>query len=681
MKLIRLLALFLALTLIAAACGGDNDNSGSPDTDTDTDTPTDIIDDGVESDGSDGSATANVDFIGQWVRYATVADFEAATGETIPAFSQAPALDGSDLPAVEERVPSDAQVMQPANEIGAYGGTFVAAAEGLTGVLWEFPYSYEADLASSTPNIWKSVEVNADATVYTVSLREGIKWSDGTPMTADAWVWYYENVLLNEEIWPEGRSEYQTDSGMGALAKIDDFTIEYTFAEPYGLFPLVMSRVNPAFVPVHYMEQFHPKFAVPDALDALIADSGLTDWTALWGIRESYTDNPDLPTIFAWKVTNDPSSAVRVMERNPYYWKVDPAGNQLPYIDTIQVASGIEGEVALVQAIAGKVDVAQGGFIGGQSNYALLAEQQGSGAFEIVPRIGPAVTLGNIQFNYSIEDAVLNDLFNSFDFRQALSIGTDRGEINAILYNGLLTPSQWAPAAGAPYDGDRNVFTQYAGYDIDGANALLDGLGIAKNDDGIRQRPDGGDVEIVMFMAQEDEFQDSVAIAELIKIQWERDLGIKINIRPRDGGMWGFAEAEEQGIHLTAFPMGEEYPATVGRSEIVVPLGGDWPVHGPWSQWVNSDGAEGTEPPAAVKELAELSRTFQAATDPAAAVEIERQIADLHAENLFVVGLLKQEATFLLANYNVFSSRVGNVSTPSVTDFNYMALETMYLDS
>ena len=226
-----------------------------------------------------------------------------------------------------------------------------------------------------------------------------------------------------------------------------------------------------------------------------------------------------------------------------------------------------------------------------------------------------------------------------------------------------------------------DAFTQYIGHDIEQANALLDGLGIEKNGDGIRQRPDGGDVEIVMFMTQEDELQDSVAIAELIKIQWERDLGIKINIRPRDGDMWGFSEGEEQGIHLTAFGMGEEYPATLGRSEIVVPLGGDWPVHGPWSRWVNSGGEEGTQAPAAVQELADLARQFQAATNPADAVEIERQIAESHAENLFVVGLLKQEATFPLANYNVFSSRVGNISTPSVTEYDYMGLETLYLKS
>ncbi len=680
MKTRNILTPLLALTLVAAACSGDDDSA------TDPPAPT-VATDGGASTSADtttnggGGSTVNVGFTGQWVRYSTIADFEAATGETVDALAESPSLADSGLPSVDERVPVDAQVMQPADEIGTYGGTFVAASASLTGYLWEFPLSYAADLASTAPNIWKSVEANDDATVYTVSLREGLKWSDGEPMTADDWVWYYDNILLNEEVWPDGRSEYQTESGMGSLAKIDDYTIEYTFAEPYGLFPLVMSRVNPAFTPVHYTQQFHPDFADPAELQAAISDSGLTDWTALWEVKESYTDNPEIPTIFAWQVTNEPSAAVRVLKRNSYYWKVDPAGNQLPYIDTMQISPNEEQEVVLVQAIAGEVDLAPGGQIGGQSNYALLADEQSSGAFQIVPRIAAAVTLGNIQFNYSIEDPVLNDLFNSFEFREALSIGTDRDEINAILFNGLLTPSQWAPAAGAPYDGDRDVFTQYASHDIEQANALLDGLDVEKNDDGIRQRPDGGDLEIVMFMMQEDELQDSVAIAELIKIQWERDLGIKINIRPRDGDMWGFAEGEEQGIHLTAFGMGEEYPATLGRSEIVVPLGGDWPVHGPWSQWVNSGGEEGTEPPAAVQELADLARQFQAATNPTDAVDVERQIAELHANNLFVVGLLKQEATFPLANYNVFSSRVGNVSTPSVTEYDYMALETLYLKS
>ena len=203
----NVLASVLALALVAAACSGDGDSASNPLG------PTATVDDATTDDG--GRSPVDGGFTGQWVRYSTIEDYEAGTGESVGALAESPILADAGLPPVAERVPADVLVMQPADEIGTYGGTFVAASASLTGYVWEFPLSYAADLATTAPNIWKRVEANDDATVYTISLREGLKWSDGEPMTADDWVWYYDNILLNEEIWPDGRSEYQTASGMG----------------------------------------------------------------------------------------------------------------------------------------------------------------------------------------------------------------------------------------------------------------------------------------------------------------------------------------------------------------------------------------------------------------------------------------------------------------------------------
>ena len=691
----RLMLIFASLAIVASACGSDGDDSttttttttaapatttAAPTTTTTTAAPTTTTTTTTPGPEAAPPQMMDLEGSGTWSQHATIADYEAASGNTIEAFGESPVLgalvESGELPPVSERLPADAQVVVPSNEIGTYGGTFMFPSGSMP--TWEHVFSYAADMGSTEPNVIKSYEVNDDATVYTFHLREGLKWSDGVPMTANDWVWYYNNITLNEEYSPEVRSEYATDSGPATLTMVDDYTIQYTFQEPNGLFPLVMSRVHPPYTPVHYMSQFHPDTADAAELDALIAESGLTDWTALWETKESYNGNPDIPTIFRWKVTNDESAGVRTLERNPYYWKVDPAGNQLPYIDEVQ-AGEQDGEVQLVTMIAGEADLIWQD--DAQGNYALLKEEEASGNFVMVPQIGMSVGIGNILFAYTVEDQVLADLFNSLDFRVALSIGTDRDEINSIIYNGLLEPSQWAPASGPPYNGERDIFKQYAYHDVAEANALLDNLGTTRDGDAARLRSDGETLELVMEMAMEDEFQDSVAIAELIKLQWERDLGIQLVIRPCDCGFWGFSEGGEPvGLFLTAFPFGNEYPASLGRDEIVVPLGVEWPsVWGPWSAWINSDGEEGAEAPAAAVQLAELARAFQSVGSPSDGIELERQIAEIHAENIWTVGLLHRPSTFALSNYHVFNSRMGNVSNPTPIEVEYMSLESMYI--
>ena len=278
--------------------------------------------------------------------------------------------------------------------------------------------------------------------------------------------------------------------------------------------------------------------------------------------------------------------------------------------------------------------------------------------------IRSAVGIGNILFNYTIEDAVLNELFNSSEFRRALSIGTDRDAINNILYNGLMVASQWAPADGPPYNGERDIFKQYATYSPAEANTLLDSLGLDMDGD-VRLRPDGDPLEIVMFMNQNEECQDSVAIAELLKAQWEETLGIQIIIRPLDADFWGFTEeGEQQGIFLTCFGMSEEYPASLGRGMATEGSGGGW------VGW----------PEEAFGQLSDLKAEFQAATNPDSAIEVERKIAELHADTLWVVSLLKQPATYPPANLHVFSSRMGNISNPSPKEWQYVAMESWFMD-
>ena len=118
----------------------------------------------------------------------------AAAGPALAA-GQAPALEAlvasSELPPLEERLPSNPLVVE-GDSIGTYGGTWRMGMNGggdngliVKTVAYEGLVRYNHEWNTVLPNLAESWEVNADATEYTFKLREGVKWSDGTPFTTE----------------------------------------------------------------------------------------------------------------------------------------------------------------------------------------------------------------------------------------------------------------------------------------------------------------------------------------------------------------------------------------------------------------------------------------------------------------------------------------------------------------
>ena len=622
-----------------------------------------------------GSGSSSPVSAHQWKSWATVDDYQKESGQTVPAFVDPASLKdkvaSGALPAAADRIPKEAEVVAGPDGIGTSGGTMQGGPLGGSDLLYEYPFSYNADQKSTSPNIIKSFEVNATRTEYTMHLREGMKWSDGAPFTSDDWVNYFNNIALNKEYAPQGVSQFLTKGGSGSITKIDDLTFKYTFLDPYWNFPYVMSRMTPPFVPWHYMKDFNPASADPAKLKAELAASGLPNWQALWDAKlGNYADNPETPTVFRWVPTSLPTASVKVFVRNPYYWKVDPAGNQLPYIDSVQTGDA-SSDVLLVSAMAGKVDFATSGSLGGGTNYATLKDQASNGNFQIIPTEHSVDNFGCLTFNFGIKDEYLRKLFNDENFRVALSLGTDRQEINNILYNGLLTPSQWAPSDGPPYNGDAEIYKKYTEYDAAAANKMLDALG-SKMVDGTRIRPDGAPLKITLFYNTGEGAQDSAKMGELIVAQWQK-LGIPVVLKGMNMDTYGFATGETQGMFLSTLGLEGELPYTIGQNQT------DWPVYQPWTDWALSGGTTGTPPPAAMQKAFELHNQFTSAPDEAAAVGFENQILDIYAQNLWVVSLLKRPGVFPTANFDVASSRMGNMSNPMPKEPNYDSFESWFI--
>ena len=158
-----------------------------------------------------------------------------ASAET--AYTQAPMLDSMDLPPVAERLPVEPMVEDADYlTIGTYGGELRRAADGGN---WYNGKPIEEGLFRFTtegvaePNVAKGFSVNEDATVYTIYLREGMKWSDGAPFTAEDCVWFYNAICLNKIDSKGVRNCHKDANGTPAVVeKVDDYTFTVTFGTP-----------------------------------------------------------------------------------------------------------------------------------------------------------------------------------------------------------------------------------------------------------------------------------------------------------------------------------------------------------------------------------------------------------------------------------------------------------------
>ena len=473
---------------------------------------------------------------------------QATTAEDAPmppsTYSEAPMLAekvaAGELPPVDDRLPIDPLIIEPVEEIGQYGGTWRAVdSDGLgwtrQTIMVESYLKWKRDVNGMRPNLLESWEWNDDATELVVHYREGIKWSDGDPLTVDDYLFWWNDMVLDEAV-PVGAPGGTTVGGeLMQVEKVDDFTLRYTFAAPNPLFLENHSRGHyhsAAFVvPSHYLEQFHPKYNT-DLEDA----NDLVDRYNV-GSRLHY---PDMPTFGPWMLTEYQSGQRAVFERNPYYWKVDPDGNQLPYIDRmeVEITEGNPVELVALKAIAGELDIQVRDLA--LQDVPLVLENAEAGDYRVVMWNRGDYAWPWIILMYDHPDEGIVDLMYTQEFRQALSYAIDRDRINNITSLGLATARQFALSPESPEfqtEAGKKVYeawsTSYANHDPDQAMALLDAIGVVDADgDGFRDRPDGTPLELIVDMIAND--TKTVDAMDLIKEDWEA-VGLKTVLNPISG--------------------------------------------------------------------------------------------------------------------------------------------------
>jgi ABC-type transport system substrate-binding protein len=572
----------------------------------------------------------------------------AEKGKEAPELAQQ--VEAGDLPAVEERLPEKPMVVEPVDEIGQYGGTWNSAILGTADVVWlwrtiayEPLVRWDPGWTEPIPNVAESVEVSGGGREYTFKLREGMKWSDGKPFNADDIIFAYEDVLLNEDLIPDVPTAFLGGDEPAEIEKVDDYTVKFTFpGEPNGLFLEQLSYNGQITAwPRHYLEQFHEKYN-PD-VEQLAEEEGAADWISLFTAKaglDGYVDpvhfqNRELPTLAAWEVTQPLGERGRVVVvRNPYYWKVDPDGSQLPYIDSAVFDVIPENEAILQRTLEGSIDM-HIRHINTFINKPVLAQNRDSGGYGFFDAQAANMNTMVIALNLTHEDPVKREIFNNKDFRIGLSYALDRQEMIDVVFQEQGEPYQAAPRPNSPFY-DEELAKQYTEYSVKKANAALDRAGYTERDaDGIRLGPDGEPISFTIEFATE--FQPTWPDAlELVQDYWEK-VGVDVQIKPEDRTI--FYERKEANQ-----PDATVWSGDGGGKDVTIEARWYFPFSDesnfalPWAEWYYSRGESGEEPPEAAKRQMELYDELRATFNEDERARIMGEILDISQEEFYVIG-------------------------------------------
>ncbi len=560
-------------------------------------------------------------------------------------FRQAPTLDhlveSGVLPPVEERLPENPLVVVPPQQYGPYGGTWrrFATSVGDVGVFaarlaYEGLVRWDPMGREVWPNLATHWDISSDAREYTFYLRRGVRWSDGEPFTADDLVFWYEDVAFYEELSPVPPPEMLIGGEYGRLEKLDDYTIRITFNEPNGLFMKHMASGFSAMMllfPAHYFRQFHPRHRPIEEIRAIAASEGLASWQDVWRNRTVYVSNPEMPHLWAWGV-RIPSPAQPVeFARNPYYWKVDPEGNQLPYIDAMTFDI-FDAELINMKAIEGAIGMQMRHIM--LHNYPLFMAKQRTGGYRVLDWINGSGGTINVPLNLNHNDPVLREVFSDGRFRKALSLAINRDEMNMVGYYGLGAPRQCAPPRWSRYY-DPAYEQAYVEYDPETANALLDDMGLTeRNNRGVRLRPDGRPFQLFI------DFPTMVGNAQLMELvaQYWTDVGIKTDVKLLARELFYQRKAGLMQDVAVWWPADEQEPLIDPRWFIPFSLESNHAIG--YARWFMSYGRSGIEPEGPIREAIELYRQIERTPDEDRQVELFQKILDLNREHLWVIGTI-----------------------------------------
>lgn len=337
-----------------------------------------------------------------------------------------------------------------------------------------FGFTYEGLVAENPftgklePRLAESWEFSEDKLKITFKLREGLRWSDGQPLTVDDVIFSYQDLYLNEAIPSNARDSLRVGQSrsLPKVRKVDQNHVQFEINEPFAPF---LANTGLAILPKHALEESVRKKD----------KDGNPLFLTKWGV-----DTPPDQIIVngPYKLERYLTSQRVIFSRNPYYWLKDEQGQQLPYIDQIIWQLVESTDTALLQFRSGDLD-----YIGVSPEYfSLLKKEEKKGNFTIYNGgLVYANTFLSLNLNQGqrdgkpLVDPVKSRWFNNVNFRRAIAYALDRQRMINNIYRGLGEAENSPISVQAPYYTDK--ITTYD-FNPDRAKQLLKQEGFYYND-------------------------------------------------------------------------------------------------------------------------------------------------------------------------------------------------------
>ncbi len=559
--------------------------------------------------------------------------------------SLAEAVKDGKLPPVAERLPREALVVDlgaRGRSPGSHGGEIVTLVSRARDIRYMSPMMYGRlvgydETLQLKPDILARLEVDGLKS-FTFHLREGHRWSDGHPFTAEDFRYWWQDVANVKDLSPAGPPEFMmVDGKPPKFEVVDERTVRFTWEKPNPRFLPQLAQPRDPFIyrPAHYLKQFHARYGDKNALETQARGQKLKSWAALHNRLDDMFENsnPDLPTLQPWRVVNAAPATRFVFERNPYYHRVDPDGRQLPYIDRV-ICDVATGSLMAAKANAGEVDFLARGLT--MADIPVLKEGEAAKGYRTL--LWPMARGSEIALypNLTAKDPVWRQLNRDVRFRRALSLAIDRRTLNNALLFGLGKEGNATVMEGSALF-EPSLRTRFATYDPDEASRLLDELGLKRpGADEVRLLPDGRPLEIIVEV--DGESQMMVDGLELIGEFW-REVGVKLFLKPQERSILRNRSYAGLAVMVAHSGLDNAIPTPLMPPAELAPVKQDhyaWPA---WGQFVETRGKNGeaVDLPEA-KRLAALFEEWTKTGDAAAQERIWREMLAIHADQQFVIG-------------------------------------------
>ena len=417
---------------------------------------------------------------------------------------------------------STAQVPQLVTSILSDPKTFNAALSSESPNI--FGYTYEGLLTQNPIDgkiegaLAKSWEISPDKTKITFTMREGLKWSDGEPLTVDDVVFTYNDIYLNQDIPTDTRDVLRVgkDRKLPTVKKIDNTRVEFSVPEPFR--PFLLSTGS-SILPAHILEK---------SVKTKNKD-GKLEFLSKWGVD---TPPEELIVNGPYKLERYDTSQRIIFRRNPYYWRKDTQGKPQPYIERIIWQIVESTDTSLLQFRSGDLDS-----IGVSPDYfSLLKVQEKQGNFKIYNG-GPSSSTSFISFNLNkgkrndklLVDPIKSKWFNNVQFRQAVAYAIDRQTMLNNTFRGLGTPQNSPISVQSPYFLSPEKGLKVYKYNPEKAKELLIQGGFKYNEKNLLVDDQGNEVRFALLTNAGNKIRESMGS------QIKQDLskiGIQVDFTP-----------------------------------------------------------------------------------------------------------------------------------------------------